>query len=1289
MFSLITAIRRLVQGARIGAALYLLSATQGLLFAQTALVNGGNHPGTITVGAIDPYTFNGTAGETVTLRVGATNFAPKIELHGPGGPLLQSAPSAPPSGVIRDTLLSLHLATTGLYTVDVSSYYASGAGTYTLRFAQAPGVFTVPGGDEGGVITNGTRRTGVMDVGDLDMWSFTGNVGDSIQLRVGATNLVPQIDLYGPDGTLVQTAPTAPPSGVIRDAVISQRLTTGGSYTVVVSSYYLANSATTAGTYALSFAQAPGPLQISANDEGGPLTNGKKHSGIIDVGDLDMWSFTANSGDNIQLRVGATNLVPQIDLYGPDGALVQTAPTGPPSGVIRDAVISQRLTTGGAYTVVVSSYYLANSATTAGTYALSFAQAPGPFQTSDGDEGRALSDGAKATGTIDVGDLDLWSFTANAGDSIQLRVGTTNLVPEIDLYGPDGAIVQTVPSAPPAGVNRDASISLRLTKAGSYTVVVSSYYLANSATSPGTYTLSYFKTPGDIVAPPGGGGGALTNGLFQTGTIQPGYFDVWTFAGSAGDNIELRMGATNLVPELDLYAPDGTSIASVPTAPPSGTSREERIMTQLTTSGTFTVVASSYYAANSATDAGTYSLTLVHPPAQVFVSPGDEGGAMTNGYTYTGTNSVGDMDVWSFYGTPGDSNVFRFGTVGFTPWLRLYGPDGKLVNEVFTENANNRTNQMSFIVTNAGNYTLVSSAYYVGQSGTYTLKQARIAPDLIMPATISVNEETPLNIPISAQDPDSPNKALVFALQGQPAGMNILNAGATNATISWSPTEVDGPKTNVFLATVTDVASLTGQPFTRTNTVTVIVNEVNRPPSLTVPADQALNELTPLNVTASATDVDLPANPLTFSLISQPPGMNIDPNSGAISWTPTEEQGPGSYTISVVVTDDSPYAVNAQHLSTTNSFTVTVNEVNTPPQLAKIADQVVDEGKPLSVPASVVDSDLPLNTFTFGIVSGPQGLTIDPGTGLILWTPSEAQGPSTNLVTVKVTDNNPAAVNEKNLSVTTSFNIVVNEVNSAPVLPAIGPQTVNELQTLTVVNTATDSDLPANVLAYSLVGAPGGVAISPSGVITWTPTEAQGPTNVTITTVVTDNGLPPLSVTNSFTVAVSEVNTAPAIADIPAQTATAGVLLTVPTVVTDSDLPPNIVTLTLENAPSGMALDPATGIITWTPADTQAGAYTVTLRATDNGTPVQTTTKTFQVTVTVTTARIAKVTLLSNNRIQLDLVADPSHQYDLEKSTDLKSWDSLIHVPLQQQGTYQFIEGMNSPYRFYRLKQVQ
>src|ERR1051326_3564753 len=215
--------------------------------------------------------------------------------------------------------------------------------------------------------------------------------------------------------------------------------------------------------------------------------------------------------------------------------------------------------------------------------------------------------------------------------------------------------------------------------------------------------------------------------------------------------------------------------------------------------------------------------------------------------------------------------------------------------------------------------------------------------------------------------------------------------------ITWTPGEDQGPSLNTITVVVTD----DGTPnLSATNSFTVTVNEVNTAPVLTVPADQTINELTTLNVSASATDADIPPNTLAFSLVSAPSGMTINTNTGAISWTPTEAQGPSTNPVTVRVTDD-----GTPNLSDTRLFTVTVNEVNSAPALTVPSDQTINELTTLNVSASATDSDIPANILTFSLVSGPAGMTINTNTGAISWTPIEAQGPSTNAVTVRVTDN--------------------------------------------------------------------------------------------------------------------------------------------------------------------------------------------------------------------------------------------------------------------------------------------
>jgi hypothetical protein len=110
------------------------------------------------------------------------------------------------------------------------------------------------------------------------------------------------------------------------------------------------------------------------------------------------------------------------------------------------------------------------------------------------------------------------------------------------------------------------------------------------------------------------------------------------------------------------------------------------------------------------------------------------------------------------------------------------------------------------------------------------------------------------------------------------------------------------------------------------------------------------------------------------------------------------------------------------------------------------------------------------------------------------------------------------AVNAQDLSATNSFTVTVQAIHNGPVLGVVSNQVVNELTLLTVTNAATDNDIPALSLTYTLVNPPAGAGISTNGIITWTPSQAQAPGSDVITTVVSDGSL---SATNSFVVTVN------------------------------------------------------------------------------------------------------------------------------------------------------------------------
>jgi len=197
---------------------------------------------------------------------------------------------------------------------------------------------------------------------------------------------------------------------------------------------------------------------------------------------------------------------------------------------------------------------------------------------------------------------------------------------------------------------------------------------------------------------------------------------------------------------------------------------------------------------------------------------------------------------------------------------------------------------------------------------------------------------------------------------------------------------------------------------------------------------------------------------------------------------------------------------------------VTVTEVNSAPVLPAQSNRTIAELTSLIVTNRASDADLPANTLTYSLIASPAGAAIS-ASGVITWTPTEAQGPSTNVITTVVTDNGVPP-----LSATNSFVVVVNEVNTAPVLPAQANRTIVNQASLLVTNTAADSDIPANAVTYTLVNPPAGALIDTNGIITWTPIPAQTPSVGVMTTIASDNGLPPLSATNSFTVTVADTN---------------------------------------------------------------------------------------------------------------------------------------------------------------------
>ena len=510
-----------------------------------------------------------------------------------------------------------------------------------------------------------------------------------------------------------------------------------------------------------------------------------------------------------------------------------------------------------------------------------------------------------------------------------------------------------------------------------------------------------------------------------------------------------------------------------------------------------------------------------------------------------------------------------------------------------------------------------TTALSATNSFTVFVKEVNIAP--VLPAQTNRTNAglATLTVTNTATEPNIHATTTGYSLTSPPTGMTISATGI----ITWTPTtsQVPGTYTVTTVATNKDTFDTVNPILTATNTFTVVAATVHNGPSLPAQATLTNNELVQLIVTNTASDLDVPVLTLTYFLTNTPPAGASISASGIITWTPSQTESPSTNIITTVVTDSGSPAKSA-----TNNFTVVVKEINVAPVLPVIGTQTVNEQTLLTVTNTATESNIHSVVTNYTLVSPLTGMSIDTN-GIFTWTPSQAQSPGTNTVTVVVANTNAFDKVNPVLKATNTFTVIVKEINIAPTLPVINTQNVNEQTLLTVTNTATESNIHSAVTNYTLVSPLAGMSISTNGIFTWTPIQGQSPGTNTVTTVVANTNAfdqvnPVLKSTNSFTVIVKEINIAPTLPVIGTQTVNEQTLLTVTNTATETDIHATTTGYSLISPLTGMSIS-TNGIFTWTPSQSQSpGTNTVTVVATNSDTfdavnPTLTATNTFTVIV--------------------------------------------------------------------------
>ena len=414
---------------------------------------------TLTHGQMVPYTFMANAGNGVEIRATRTsgNIVPTFQVHDPSGAIIASGSGASFTVTGADFVTK----TGGTFTVDVydTTTNATASGDFRLVLAVAPGA------DSGGALIPGKVETSSLAQGALDSYTFAAGAGQGVQLRLTAkTNgFGASFTVYDPSGAVAVTSSGA--SAIVGGADFSAK--TGGVYTLILSDGTTGRAG--AGPYDLFFTLAP------AANEGTQLVPGVPTAAMLAPGGLNAYTFDAQAGQAVQLRVAeqyGAQFTSTFAVYGPSGALVTTGQTS--SAVVSGADFS--IKTSGTHTVVA--YDGSTGRAGSGPYIVYLVLAPGTV-------GTALSPGVVVSSQLAEGALDAYTFTAQVGNTVSVHPGDADggAFPfTIYVYDPSGKV---------AGAANYGPVTFAALSSGTFTIVVYDGTTGRARTGP--YSISFSR----------------------------------------------------------------------------------------------------------------------------------------------------------------------------------------------------------------------------------------------------------------------------------------------------------------------------------------------------------------------------------------------------------------------------------------------------------------------------------------------------------------------------------------------------------------------------------------------------------------------------------------------------------------------------------------------------------------------------------------------------------------------------------------------------------------------------
>lgn len=237
-----------------------------------------------------------------------------------------------------------------------------------------------------------------------------------------------------------------------------------------------------------------------------------------------------------------------------------------------------------------------------------------------------------------------------------------------------------------------------------------------------------------------------------------------------------------------------------------------------------------------------------------------------------------------------------------------------------------------------------------------------------------------------ATDPDA-NDTLTWVLLNGPTGMQI---DPTSGQLTWAvPTGLAGQKVTVEIQVSDSNGASDKQTFTLT------ISKQNGKPSIVSKAPSVAYAGTVFRYQALASDPD-PGDTLTWSRTSGPTSLTIDSVSGLVSWTVPVGLTGQNVDITIRVSDQvGDY--------TEQTFTLTISRNNTAPKIVSTPPQSSYVGRLWNYTPTATDPDVG-DQLAWSLLKGPAGITIDPSTGKLEWTPPQSAKDSSVEISIQVSD---------------------------------------------------------------------------------------------------------------------------------------------------------------------------------------------------------------------------------------------------------------------------------------------